>query len=335
MKSGVGIAVCVALLAQVLPSGAAHGQPAGAGAAPADDAEALILRGIELREKRDDDAALRLFRRAFELGGTGRALAQVALAEQALGRWPDAEADLTAALKHTDEAWIGDKKALLDQALAEIQAHLGSLELVGIVAGTELWIYGRRAGSHDLSRPLRLPAGQTAIELRAAGYRPLLRTVQVPARGIAREQLAFVPVGGVAPPGGADDRPPVQDGGARRTAGLVLAGGGVVALGLGVAFHVIRESRAHAFNDAGCGEMDGRVSGGGDCQGRFDGVETARNLAIAGYVGAAVLGGAGAVVLLTGRSDPPATASASILRTVICAPGSDGAGGGIVCAGRF
>ena len=41
MTSGGGVAVFVALLAQVLPSGAAHGQPAGAGAARADDVEAL------------------------------------------------------------------------------------------------------------------------------------------------------------------------------------------------------------------------------------------------------------------------------------------------------
>jgi hypothetical protein len=323
MTSGAGIAVLVALLAQVPPSGTEGGQPAGAGAARADDAEALILRGLDLREKRDDEGALRLFRRAFEIAGTGRALAQIALAEQALGRWPDAEADLTAALKRTDEAWIGEKKTLLEQSLAKIQGHLGSLELVGIVAGTELWIDGRRAGAQDLSRPLRLTAGPTAIELRAAGYRPILRTVQVPARGIAREQLAFVPAG--APP------PALDHGGVRRTAGLILAGAGVVALGAGVAFHVTRESRAQAFNDAGCGELDGSAYGPIGCQGRLDGVQSARNLAIAGYVGAAVLGGVGAVLLLTSRSDQPARTSASLSRTVTCAPGV----AGIVCAGQF
>src|SRR5215831_5030123 len=106
MTSSTTIAVFVTLMAQVLPS--------GAGAAPADDAEGLILRGIELREKRDDQAALQLFRRALEIAATGRARAQVALAEQALGRWPDAEADLAAALERADEPWIAEKKALLE-----------------------------------------------------------------------------------------------------------------------------------------------------------------------------------------------------------------------------
>src|SRR5688572_1092503 len=70
--------------------------PMGAEGSPRVQAEALELidRGVEQRKAGDDRAALELFRRAFELNGSGQALAQMALAEQALGRWLDAHQHL-------------------------------------------------------------------------------------------------------------------------------------------------------------------------------------------------------------------------------------------------
>src|SRR5262245_7061850 len=70
------------------------GQPADKGG----EVEALIKSGVSLREQGKDEAALREFQRAHELSRAPRALAQIALAEQALGRWIDAEAHLEEAL---------------------------------------------------------------------------------------------------------------------------------------------------------------------------------------------------------------------------------------------
>src|SRR5437763_4760244 len=120
--------------------------------------EALIKRGLELREKGDDEAALREFRRAHELSRSGRALAQVALAEQALGHWVDAEAHLTEAMRRDREPWIARNMRLLRQALADIQSHLGSLELSGAAGGAEVLINGARAGTLPLGAALRVPA---------------------------------------------------------------------------------------------------------------------------------------------------------------------------------
>lgn len=76
-------------------------------AAPDDpDAEALINRGIELREHGKDDEALGVFKKAFAKSPTPRARAQVALAEQALGLWTAAESDLASCLAAADDAWI-------------------------------------------------------------------------------------------------------------------------------------------------------------------------------------------------------------------------------------
>ena len=160
------------------------------GATPAQE-EALIKHGIELREQHDDDGALAEFQRAYRLSRGARALAQMALAEQALGRWVDAETHLTQALRRTDDRWIGRNEKLLRQSLTSIQGHTGSLEITGAVAGADILINNERVGTFPMPAVL-VPAGSVALEIRAPGYLPLIRTVLIPARGLAREQVTLV-----------------------------------------------------------------------------------------------------------------------------------------------
>src|SRR4051812_16131890 len=72
----------------------------------ADPAEAAIRRGVDLRRQGQDDQALQEFKKAYELSPSPRAIAQIGLAEQALGRWVDAETHLEAALGSKTDAWI-------------------------------------------------------------------------------------------------------------------------------------------------------------------------------------------------------------------------------------
>jgi len=50
-----------------------------------DPADAAIRRGVDLRRQGQDDQALQEFKKAYELSPSPRALAQIGLAEQALG----------------------------------------------------------------------------------------------------------------------------------------------------------------------------------------------------------------------------------------------------------
>lgn len=104
-----------------------------------------------------------------------------------------------------------------------------------------------------------------------------------------------------------------------------LAGGGAM-LTLGVVGTVLRESRASSFNER-CWLQNG-VQGGGDCQSRYDGVQSARSLMIIGYAGMAVLGGVGTFLLLTLPEDAGAARAG-----LACGPAPVLAG--IVCRGRF
>ena len=304
----------------------------------------LMRRGLDLRRKGQDDAALQEFRRAYELSLAGRALAQIALAEQALGRWLEAETHLAEALTR-QESWIGKNRKHLSQALNEIQGHLGSLELLGESRAGTVKVDGVQVATLPLTAPLRVPAGSIALEVQAPGCLPIIRNVVVPARGLAREPLSFVAVAATTPLPPAI--PPPQPAavtaatvaqkplsarptwGPARTLGVVLGVAALGALGTGVAFHVLHESRAKSYKSHGC-ENDVPPA---DCHSRYDSVHSAGYIAIGGYAGGAVLAGLATYLLVRSPSPSPdkVVAAATGLRFQ-CGPI---AGLGVTCAGRF
>jgi hypothetical protein len=314
---------------------------------------ALIRKGLDLRQKGQDEEALKEFRRAYELSKSARALAQIALAEQALGRWLEAESHLTEALTHTQESWISHNKTHLDQALYDIQGHLGSLELPGAAKEGTVKVDGVQVALLPLTAPLRVPAGSIALEVQATGYLPIVRTVVVPARGMARERLVFVaaapaarplpppplPLGNPPPqpvspsvmPKPERPLPPTSTWGAGQTVGVILGVAALGALGTGITFHVLHESRAKSYNNnKSCNSV---ALPGANCQSLYDSINSAKYIFIAGYAGAAVLGGVATYLLLTGsRAPADKVAAAETGFRFQCSPT---AGLGVVCAGRF
>ena len=337
---------------------AAHAEPAASKAAGVgSDEEGLISRGLELREKGDDEAALGAFRKAYELSKGARALAQVALAEQALGRWGNAETHLGQAIARTDDPWIARNKPLLEQALTEIQGHLGSLQLSGGVAGAEVRINGETAGSLPLAAPIRVPAGSVALEVRAPGFLPVVRTVNVPSRGLARESVALVATGPAAPTpastamtndvaittvGATGDAaaPASTAWGNRKTIAVVLGAGAVVALGVGTTFLFIRDSRAKDYNDPSVGCYTGDPHPSAACMSLRDKEQSALVGGVVGLAGAAVLGGAAAYLFFTDHpADQRGVAQKGVARAhrafaIRCAPSAPTALA-LACAGEF
>jgi hypothetical protein len=333
------------------------------GAGGGGEEEAALRRGFELREKGRDEAALAEFQRAYDLKKGARARAQMALAEQALGRWIDAEAHLAEALQRTGDPWIARNRTLLEQALGEIRQHVGSLELSGGTPGAEVRVNGRVAGKMPLDGPLRVEAGSVSLEVRATGYLPVVRTINVPANGLAREPITLVAVSvppgvravpeiappaqvsadqagaGAAAPGVAE--PAKSKPGAsqiKRPLGIALGIAGIGALGVGVGFHLLRQSRASDFNrDCMINAMTGAISGtsGVNCQSRYDGVQQARDVAIVGYVAAPILLGVAAYALFSSshaESSPADHRAASHPLRFACAPSAAPA---ITCAATF
>ena len=158
--------------------------------AAAQDADATIEEGLALREQGRDAEALERFRAAYESAPSARALAQIALAEQALGRFVDAEAHLVEAMELGGE-WIERNREALEGARSVLEAHLASLELTGGPAGAEVHVDGRSRGELPLDSPLRVPAGTLEVEIRADDHYPMRRTVEVRGGGLARLEVVL------------------------------------------------------------------------------------------------------------------------------------------------
>jgi hypothetical protein len=156
-------------------------------------AEALIRHGVDLRRQGKDQEALDEFRKAYAQAKSPRALAQVGLAEQALGRWVSAEADLEQAVANKSDPWIRKNASALNAALEGIRRHLGSLDVIG-AADAELRIDGRAVGTLPLAKPMRLPIGNLTIELRKEGFYAGTRPISIIAAQLTRETIELQPV---------------------------------------------------------------------------------------------------------------------------------------------
>jgi hypothetical protein len=148
--------------------------------------EARYQRGADLRDQHQDAQALTVFEEIYAQVHEPRALAQIGMAEGALGRWIEAEQHLAAALSTLD-AWITTRRAALESALATIRTHIGQLEVQTSTPNAEVWIDGRRVGSANAV--LRVLAGTAQFELRAPGHHTVARVATVPPGGLAREAL--------------------------------------------------------------------------------------------------------------------------------------------------
>ncbi len=173
------------LVIVLLTAGVVHAQD---GASP----DELLAEGVELRRQGRDAEALERFERAHAIAPSPRALAQIALAEHALGRYVRAEARLEAALREGEhDPWIAERREALEGALASIGANLGTLALEGGVDGAEVVLDGEIIGVLAAGARLRVPVGSATLAIRAPGYQPLERSIAIEAGGVTHEAVAL------------------------------------------------------------------------------------------------------------------------------------------------
>ncbi|HEY2514605.1 MAG TPA: PEGA domain-containing protein [Polyangiaceae bacterium] len=304
-KLGAGARALVLVLAFLVPD-----------VARAEDAasEALLQRGVELRRERHDAEALAVFREAYEKEHTSRALAQIALAEEALGQWRAAEDDFSGALAGGSDAWIVKHQAALEQAREVVRSHLGWLDVSSNVRGAEVWIDGAQVAS--LPAPtLRVLAGRSSLDVRAPGYAPSHRDLEIHAGDTAREEVVLesaapepsppppiaVPAADVPP---APPPPRPRD---RTLAWVTLAtGGALAAAGLGA--NLYAADRASQF-DAHC--PDGAATPHSSCSDWKNQAASGEALAVAGYSLSGAAAATAGVLFLTSPEIRPRTLTAT------------------------
>jgi hypothetical protein len=358
VRRGIG----VVFVAAVLTAGVRL--PRANGAEPADDAEKLIRNGIELRKAHDDASAAREFQKAYDEVHTPRSAGHLGLAEQALGRWEDAERHVSEALHATADDWVAKNRATLADALGIIQGHLGRVEVIGDPPGADVSINGRPAGKLPLAEAVPVSAGEVDVELRASGYVSAQRTLTIVAGQYQRLVLHLVKE--TAGAEGASDRTKTA-GGENAGAGVTpvapvpidttssteppsrtrtvvkwsAAGAAGLGLAVGVVATILHAHNVTAFdnNPANCADDNGtaviqgtttRVPG---CQGALDAYHRDATWAIVGYVGAGVFAATWVVLQLTEGSSPAPASVEHALAMPFCGPSASGLG--LSCAARF
>jgi tetratricopeptide (TPR) repeat protein len=113
-------------------------------AAPATtaDVEKLIKKGTDLRKQGQEQAALPLFQKAYELAATPRTAAQLGLCEMQLGYWLAAESHLSEALEGKSD-WIERYRPVLQQSVRQVRKQLGEVFVSGSPADARVSINGR------------------------------------------------------------------------------------------------------------------------------------------------------------------------------------------------
>jgi hypothetical protein len=299
-----------------------------------DDPEALIAKGVVLRQEGKDAEALTVFRKAFDVNHGARARAQIGLAEQALGMWVKAEEDLVAALGESADPYINRYRVPLESALTTVRGRLGSLEVVVNVPEADVLVDGMPAFK-TATGAIRVEAGTRTVTVKSNGYHSASRSVVVPGGGVARETFELAVVGpgerGEGEGAGGSGRPP-NDGSSQRLFGWTLLGGGaLVALG-GVAAQIARASFVHDYNaDVTC-PGENSPAQPPQCQDRISSARTWQTVEIIGYAVGGALAIAGATLLITA---PRAPAPKPTARASGCGPRVGENEASLVCVGRF
>jgi hypothetical protein len=210
----------------------------GVSAQPTDEAERWIHDGVEMRRQGNDPAAYELFQRAFVATHSPRAAAQIGLAEQALGRWVDADEHLRAALASHDP-WIESHRALLEDDAHFVARHVGRLQVTG-TAGAQLRLNGKAVGVLPLAEPISVVAGIVIVQARLPNSPAIVRTVVVEPDQVAREDFALEPARPAlepaptpAPAAPAVVKPVKRPARWRRPTTIALLGAGLLVMGSG------------------------------------------------------------------------------------------------------
>ncbi len=305
-----------------------------ASAAHAGTPAELVKEGVALREKGDDKGALEKFREADTAAPSGEAKAQMALAEQALGRWTDAELHLKAALDDGSNAFVKRNRKALEGALETIGKHLATISLVDLPEGSLVAVDDK-----DFAAALpsyRVSNGVHRFRIRKTGFADTPNDVNCDAGQTCRESVTLLPqvvldaghpVGsGNGSGNGVMPAPQAPQNTWMKPVGITLAGVGVVGLGIGVFAHARFEHFASEANKRENGYVDG-VCTAKACE---EAAKEARSYKVpraVGYIAGGALFATGAALFLLAPSTKEAPKGASVR----CAPTL----GGLGCAGTF
>jgi hypothetical protein len=151
--------------------------------------QTLLAEGYELRRQWRDAEALKKYQEAYALKKDAKPLAQMALAEQALGHWATAYRLLGEALADRANPWIAEHRDVLQSEREQISSKLVRLTLVIEPVGAAVRIDGRPIGNAPVREPLLLDPGSIVVEISRDGYETLRREFTFKAGQLRQEDF--------------------------------------------------------------------------------------------------------------------------------------------------
>ena len=146
---------------------------------PKPASEQLIQEGLELRRAGQDLEALSKFENAYRNDPTPRAAAQWGLCLQALGRWSEADAKLSEALRAKTDRWIVKNRMTLKDSLELVKQKVARIEVYGGPEGASVSVNGQIVGKLPLSGPVPVNAGNVDVEVTKEGWQRGYRSIAI------------------------------------------------------------------------------------------------------------------------------------------------------------
>lgn len=253
-------------------------------------------------------------------------LLTLALCHEGEGRLATAWAEFTTVEGDARAAGRTDRETMAREHAAALRPRLSTLAVdvpadVAATPGLELRIDGAVIGSGSYGVAVPVDGGEHRIEATAPGRRPWHAVVTVKIESDAArvavpllDELPKAPASApAAPPVETTvkmDREPVADGSGMRTAGFIVAGAGVAALGVGTYLAL------DAKSDHGAAERRCQPSPPSCEEGAYEAGEDARKqgtLATVLFVaGGAAIAGGGALWLLAPKAEAPLPGAARL-----------------------
>src|SRR3954470_2205950 len=148
-------------------------------ASDAEQAEALIRDGVQLRAQDKAARALPLFEKAYQISRTPRTAAQLGLCELELGYYIEAERYLNEALATPDHPWIAKNKTTLKRQLEAARGNIGELALTLSPSNAEVLVNNKLVGMPSPGAPIRLDKGLADVEVRSPGFASARETITI------------------------------------------------------------------------------------------------------------------------------------------------------------
>lgn len=175
-------------------------EPSSRSADDAAEADALRKKGLALFNKKEFAQAVEVFQKSLVLERKFGAIAQMASALNALGRYDEALRAYETALAEFPK--VSPKSRLkVDNEMKELAAKVGTIAVEGeIVVGAHLFIDDRDVGILPLDSPIRVLGGVHDVRAEKPGFSPITTKVEITAgktsiaKLVAKERQAKIEI---------------------------------------------------------------------------------------------------------------------------------------------